>query len=85
MLKIKEIKTNKSNREQRTFDFKKKSTTSTQEINSTNYRELISMVFFLIFFLSMITLFISINDFGIMFFTSVFGIIAGLILLTRTA
>jgi len=78
--KIKEIKRNKSNTDQRTLRFETNSTTSTAPKNN----DLFSLIFFLVFFFSMVMFFISINDLGLMFLISIAGIVLGLIALTRT-
>ena len=78
--KITEIKRNKSNTDQRTLRFETNSTTSTTPKNN----ELFSLIFFLVFFFSMVMFFISINDLGLMMLISIAGIVLGLIALTRT-
>ena len=47
-------------------------------------KDLFQMLFFMMFFLGMIFIFISINDFSLGFFAGLFSVILGLIALSKT-
>ena len=52
---------------------------------TANFKELLSFIFFLVFFFSMILFFISVNELGLMMLLGIAGIIVGLIALIKTA
>ena len=51
---------------------------------ATNFKSLLSLICFLVFFFSMILFFISVNELGLMMLLSFSGIIIGLISLSKT-
>tara|TARA_R100001198_G_scaffold95599_1_gene82129 strand:+ start:333 stop:575 length:243 start_codon:yes stop_codon:yes gene_type:complete len=51
---------------------------------TANFKSLLSLICFLVFFFSMIMFFISVNELGLMMLLSFSGIIIGLISLSKT-